>query len=94
MSESRHDLDLQCPSRHESRQLNKTRRRPGPSRTASAVTLLALAASVPVTMAQANCLSLQGSSVCPAFGAASISTNLTGDLYVGTISVELIPWLT
>ncbi|KAF1930709.1 uncharacterized protein M421DRAFT_58048 [Didymella exigua CBS 183.55] len=55
-------------------------RRPKQSRTVSgAVTLLALAASVPGTMAQANCVSLQGSSTCPAFSAASISTNLTGD---------------
>ncbi|KAJ4408700.1 hypothetical protein N0V91_002955 [Didymella pomorum] len=30
-------------------------------------------------MAQANCISLQGSSTCPAFSQASISTNLTGD---------------
>lgn len=44
--------------------------------------LAVLAASVPAAMAQQNCVSLQGSSACPAFSSASISTNLTGQLYV------------
>jgi hypothetical protein len=50
--------------------------------TKTAVLLAVLAASLPASMAQQNCISLRGSSACPAFGAASISTNLTGDLYV------------
>jgi hypothetical protein len=33
-------------------------------------------------MAQRNCVSLQGSTTCPAFSSASIDTNLTGNLYV------------
>ncbi|KAF2131695.1 hypothetical protein P153DRAFT_286075 [Dothidotthia symphoricarpi CBS 119687] len=38
-----------------------------------------LAASVPATLAQQRCISLQGSTSCPAFSSASISTNLTGE---------------
>lgn len=80
MSRSHRGDDLQCPANHESRQSNKTPRRPNQLRTASgAITLLALSALVPETMAQATCVSLQGSSECPAFSGASISTNLTGD---------------
>ncbi|KAF1840771.1 uncharacterized protein K460DRAFT_380562 [Cucurbitaria berberidis CBS 394.84] len=59
---------------------NRTSRHKQP-RTAKkhTVVLSILAASLPVAMAQQNCISLQGSTACPAFSTASISTNLTGD---------------
>jgi len=44
----------------------------------SSLLLAALAVSVPVAMAQQDCISLSGSTACPAFGSASISRNLTG----------------
>ncbi|KAH7414338.1 hypothetical protein DE146DRAFT_32275 [Phaeosphaeria sp. MPI-PUGE-AT-0046c] len=49
------------------------------AKTKTATVLSALVASLPVSMAQQNCISLSGSLQCPAFNAASISTNLTGD---------------
>jgi hypothetical protein len=52
------------------------------AKTKTAALVSILAASIPVSMAQQNCVSLRGSSTCPAFSAASINTNLTGDLYV------------
>ncbi|KAF2035023.1 hypothetical protein EK21DRAFT_55696 [Setomelanomma holmii] len=55
------------------------RQKQAPAMTKGAVFLSVLAASLPVSMAQSNCISLQGSTACPAFGSASISTNLTGD---------------
>ncbi|KZM21780.1 hypothetical protein ST47_g7104 [Ascochyta rabiei] len=80
MSHNQRDCATRCPSTYESRQLDGQPLRPKQSRTTSgSLTLLALAASIPATMAQQNCISLQGSSTCPAFSAASISTNLTGD---------------
>lgn len=83
MSHSHCDHARQCRPAHQPHQSKKMPRRPQQSRaTSGAVTLLALAATVPGTTAQANCVSLQGSSTCPAFSQASISTNLTGDLYV------------
>lgn len=33
-------------------------------------------------MTQQHCVSLEGSSACPAFSSASVSTNMTGQLYV------------
>jgi len=59
--------------------------RPHPPRHAmkrSSLLLAALAVSVPVAMAQQDCISLSGSTACPAFSSASISRNLTGQLYV------------
>jgi hypothetical protein len=51
--------------------------------TKSAAVLAVLASSLPsTTMAQQSCVSLQGSTVCPAFDSASIDTNQTGNLYV------------
>jgi hypothetical protein len=47
-----------------------------------ALVFAVVAASVPSTMAQRNCVSLQGSTACPAFTSASVDTNLTGNLYV------------
>lgn len=41
--------------------------------------LAILAAVVPSTMAQHTCVSLQGSTACPAFTSASVDTNLTGN---------------
>jgi hypothetical protein len=49
--------------------------------TKSAFALFLVAATLPATMAQ-TCISLQGSTACPAFTNASINTDLTGDLYV------------
>jgi hypothetical protein len=49
--------------------------------TKSAFALFLVAAALPSTMA-GTCISLQGSTACPAFTSASINTNLTGDLYV------------
>lgn len=42
------------------------------------IALSLLAASIPAAMAQQDCISLQGSTACPAFRSASISRNLTG----------------
>jgi hypothetical protein len=70
-------LDNSYPSDRVSR-----RQKHGSAKTKTAVLLSVLAASLPVAMAQQNCVSLRGSSTCPAFSAASINTNLTGDLYV------------
>ncbi|KAF2856119.1 hypothetical protein T440DRAFT_513207 [Plenodomus tracheiphilus IPT5] len=42
------------------------------------IALAVLAASLPAAMAQQECISLQGSTACPAFSSASISRNLTG----------------
>lgn len=64
------------PSKHASRRQTQSRAMK------NTIVLSILAASVPTAMAQQSCISLQGSSACPAFGAASISTNLTGALYV------------
>lgn len=52
--------------------------------TKSALFASLLAASLPLSMAQEQCISLRGSSNCTAFASASISTNvnLTGALYV------------
>ncbi|KAH7085999.1 hypothetical protein BKA63DRAFT_529511 [Paraphoma chrysanthemicola] len=55
------------------------RQKQPPAMTKAAVFVSVLAASLPVSMAQATCISLRGSTACPAFSAASISTNLTGD---------------
>lgn len=43
-------------------------------------TLLSMIASAP--LATADCVSLSGSTQCPAFTSASVDTNLTGLLYV------------
>lgn len=51
------------------------------AKTKMAAFLTILAASLPVSMAQQNCVSLRGSTTCPAFSGASINTALTGDLY-------------
>lgn len=55
-----------------------TRRRAAQLTTTAACALLA--SRVPIAMAQESCISLTGSSACPAFNASSISTNsnLTG----------------
>ncbi|KAF1915134.1 hypothetical protein BDU57DRAFT_263496 [Ampelomyces quisqualis] len=50
-----------------------------PAKTRTAALLSVLVASLPVSMAQQNCISLQDSQACPAFSRASISTKLTGD---------------
>jgi hypothetical protein len=63
-----------------SKRTSRRQKQPRPAKK-NALLLSVLAASLPVSMAQQNCVSLQGSSACPAFSAASISTNLTGDLY-------------
>jgi len=52
------------------------------AKTKTVAFLTVLAASLPVSMAQQNCVSLRGSTTCPAFSGASINTALTGDLYV------------
>ncbi|EAT85493.2 hypothetical protein HBI56_134680 [Parastagonospora nodorum] len=49
------------------------------AKTKTAAFLTVLAASLPVSMAQQNCVSLRGSTTCPAFSGASINTALTGD---------------
>ncbi|KAI8941352.1 hypothetical protein NX059_002577 [Plenodomus lindquistii] len=57
-----------------------SRRQQQPRRAAmkTTVALSVLAASLPVAMAQQDCISLQGSTACPAFSSASISKNLSG----------------
>ncbi|KAH8731050.1 hypothetical protein GQ44DRAFT_371997 [Phaeosphaeriaceae sp. PMI808] len=47
--------------------------------TKSAVLISLIAAYLPMSIAQQNCISLRGSTACPAFSAASINANLTGD---------------
>ncbi|KAF1831484.1 hypothetical protein BDW02DRAFT_47068 [Decorospora gaudefroyi] len=47
--------------------------------TKSAAVLALLAGSLPSTMAQQSCISLQGSKACPAFTSASIDTNQAGN---------------
>jgi hypothetical protein len=71
------ELDRSCSPERASR-----RQKHGSAKMKTAALLSVLVASVPVSMAQQNCVSLRGSSTCPAFSAASINTNLTGDLYV------------
>jgi hypothetical protein len=79
--------DVQCfPQRDECRvrkrrktqRVISTRRRAAQLTTSAACALLA--SRVPITMAQESCISLTGSTACPAFNASSISTNsnLTG----------------
>ncbi len=65
------------------RRTRSSSRRGRQQRGARAVLVAALAAS-PVAMA--SCISLQGSTMCPAFASASISTDgfVAGRLYVPT----------
>jgi hypothetical protein len=49
--------------------------------TKSALALFLVASALPATMAQ-TCISLHGSTACPAFTNASINTDLADDLYV------------
>lgn len=69
--------DYSCPPERASR-----RQKQSHAKTKTAAVLSVLVASLPVSMAQQNCISLRGSQECPAFSAASVNTNLTGDLYV------------
>jgi len=57
------------------------RRQHRPRVAKSAFALAVLAASLPATAAQ-TCISLQGSTTCPSFSNASVSTSLSGELYV------------
>lgn len=84
------DGDVMCPSqldeytprvrrrRSRPQQTGHTRRRETQLITTAACALLA--SCVPTAMAQQSCISLRGSTACPAFNASSISTNsdLTG----------------
>ena len=64
--------------RRRSQRVTPLRRRAAQFTTTAACALLA--SRVPSTMAQESCISLTGSTACPAFNASSISTNsnLTG----------------
>ena len=60
-----------------------SKREPGSRRFNTRTALLSIIAASPLAMAQ-NCISLSGSTQCPAFSSASISTDsaLVGFLYV------------
>jgi hypothetical protein len=64
--------------RRKTQRVISTRRRAAQLTTSAACALLA--SRVPIAMAQESCISLTGSTACPAFNASSISTNsnLTG----------------
>jgi hypothetical protein len=64
--------------RRKTQRVLSTRRRAAQLTTSAACALLA--SRVPIAMAQESCISLTGSTACPAFNASSISTNsnLTG----------------
>lgn len=70
---SLHMDECRIRKRRKTLRTRPTRRRAA-QLTASAAYAL-LASSVPSAMAQDNCISLTGSTACPAFNASSISTN-------------------
>jgi hypothetical protein len=67
-----------CTAGRRPQPASKHQKQPRVSRTSLAVAILA--ATLPAAAAQ-SCVSLQGSTTCPAFSNASISTSI-GDLYV------------
>lgn len=69
-------LDNCCQPDHASRQKQSR------SVKKSTIAVALLAASLPTSMAQANCVSLRNSSTCPAFSSASIDPSQSGNLYV------------
>lgn len=78
-----HDASYPSPSGNCCRSHSAARRQKQTRRlTKRAALLTVLAAALPSTMAQQSCVSLQGSTACPAFTSASVDTNLTGNLYV------------
>lgn len=77
------------PSRTMARLISKDRERPRTSKpkqrwtgSFTKTTLLSILATAPLAIA--DCVSLSGSTQCPAFTSASVDTNLTGLLYVLT----------